>query len=140
MAKPTRAYSEELISIPKIVSAQVTWKTLSKSYRLEVNAAAVGREEVFKLRGFIGKTNHSFVLLYNNYPIRKFTKHAPHTIGKTIYYEPHKHVWDGKTENMEAYIPDDIDPNDNLNKQFLDFCDECNIEIMGEYQHIAQVR
>ncbi len=140
MAIPTRAQSEELISMPKIVSAQVTWKILSKGYRLDVKAAAVGREEVFKLKGVIGKTNHSFVLLYNNYPIRKFTKHAPHKIGGTIYYEPHKHVWDGKTENREAYIPDDIDPDDDLNKQFLDFCNECNIEITGEYQHVAQVR
>lgn len=54
-----------------------------------------------------------------------------------VYTEPHKHRWDEILEDkVGAYIPSDIDPKSDINEQFLAFCKECNIELVGAYQPI----
>ena len=95
---------------------------------------ALDSEEILNLRGFIGKRNRSFVLLYRNTPIRKYTVHAQHKdpVTKIIVREPHKHTWDDEWGDQLVYIPDDIrigNPNDEL----MDFLTECNILLRGEY-------
>lgn len=134
MSKPSQQKSDELVNLPKIISATVKWKKHTQGWRLKAKAVAINGEESFELLAYAGKTNYSFALLYKKYPLRKFTKHSPHKIGGLLFDKPHKHVWNGTTENKIAYIPDDIDPDDDINQQFLSFCEECHIEIVGGYQ------
>ena len=134
--KPTRSEADELIAARKIITSSITWKTDREFLRLEAKALEPERQAIFRLVGCIGKRNYSFCLLYRNFPIRKFTKHAKHRFQGEEIEEPHKHVWDEVTNSSEVYIPDDINPNDNLNDQFLAFCHECNIELRGGYQRV----
>ncbi len=60
-----------------------------------------------------------------------------HPLPDKVLREPHKHTWDFETEDRDAYIPKDIDPNSDINEQFLAFCDECHIELRGGYQSVA---
>ena len=138
---PTRSESDQLVKSSKIISARIVWRPEGRNWRLRVKAFAEGSEESFDITGYIGRTNYGFALLYRNFVLRKFTKHAPHRIGGRVFGEPHKHVWDGETENRIAYVPDDIDPNDDINDQFMSFLKECSIRLVGEYQRVAyQIR
>ena len=90
--------------------------------------------QTLSLRGFVGKKNRSFVLLYKNNPIRKYTVHAwhRHPITKERITDPHKHTWDDEWQDRLIYIPDDIrigNPNDEL----IDFLKECNISLRSSY-------
>lgn len=59
---------------------------------------------------------------------------TPHTNpdGEVID-EPHKHYWDEEYEDRFAYPVDDI-ATDDVDQAFMDFLDECNIELQGSYQ------
>jgi len=135
--RPTKTDADHLVESRKIISANVKWRPAGTGWRIQARVLAVDIKETFEIRGVIGRTNHSFVLLYHNYPIRKYTAHTPHKIGAKIFSEPHKHVWDGESDGMLAYIPKDIDPKADINDQFLAFCNECNIELLGEYQFVS---
>ena len=104
-----------------------------------MTVSAIEEDAIFTLVGVVGRTNHSFALLDGtNVPLAKFTKHAPHVIAGRLFDVPHKHIWDGETENSAlTYIPDDINPEDDLNDQFISFCEECNIELLGNYQRCS---
>jgi len=141
-SKPSKAEADRLIAVPKIASSAIRWKYSDVSARLETIVITPDQpEHFFRLLAYVsneGSRNYSFVLLFHNHPIRKFTKHSPHKIAGVWVKEPHKHVWDGETENRQVYIPDDIDPiNQTINEQFLAFCAECKIELVGEYQYLA---
>lgn len=135
--KPTEAEANELVEMEKIILGAAEWKQEGKCWRIKARVLAVGQDYIFDIAGYVGGNNYGFTLLYQNYPIRKFNKHSPHRIGGMLYRVPHKHVWNGETENAKAYIPDDINPDDDRNLQFLAFCKECNITILGAYQHIV---
>ena len=126
---------DKLTKIKKVVTSSVSWKSVSKNvWRLETRALTTTTKEILILKGYIGRDNYSFALLYNNIPIRKFTKHHKHTWNGVDYLKPHKHIWDEVTEDKEVYIPDDIDTSKDVSTQFIAFCNECNIEIKGGYQ------
>ena len=134
---PTKTEADNLVAKYKVASSKLAWRPEPKGWRLQATVMAVDSDDlVFKLTGYIGKSNYSFVLLYQNWPIRKYTKHAPHPIGGVLFTEPHKHLWDGETEQRMAYVPDDIEPDADINDQFLAFCKECNIELVGPYQRV----
>lgn len=137
MAGPTREEADELIRTPKVVSVLVKWKPDGRlRWKLEATVLAVEQNELLKLCGAVGVRNHSFVLLYQNYPLRKYTKHAQHRDSRTgqLVREPHKHIWDENVGDTEVYIPDDINPEDEIDDQFRAFCKECNIDLAGGYQ------
>lgn len=135
--KPTRSQADQLVAARKVIASLVVWRSESShSWRLEARALSVDPRAIFALRGYIGRANHSFALLYENYPIRKYTKHLKHRIGDRILRVPHKHVWDYDSEDHDAYIPSDIDPDSDINDQFLAFCSECNIDLIGGYQRV----
>jgi hypothetical protein len=131
----TREEADRMLLAEKLVTVPVTWAAKgSKRWTLDVEVFIPEWDEKLRLHGQVGRTNYSFALLYKNYPLRKYTKHAPHLIGGQVFSEPHKHVWDGYSENEEAYIPGDIDPNADINDQFLAFCSECRISFRSHYQ------
>jgi hypothetical protein len=133
----TKNEADNLIKIRKIVSASVSWfPCINGSWRLDVKALAQEAHSFLIIKGCIGKDNYSFALLFNNTPIRKYTKHAMHKFQNQIIIEPHKHTWDEEFEDKKVYIPNDINPKDNINDQFLAFCKECNIELLGGYQSV----
>ena len=135
MAKLTRKDAESIIKSKKIVSASVSWKAGGRgTYKLEANCLVVETREILSIKGYIGRDNYGFALLYNNIPIRKYTKHQRHIWKGKTYTQPHKHVWDEVTEDKEVYIPTDIDPKNDVSVQFMSFCQECNIDLRGGYQ------
>jgi len=137
MTKLTKDQADKLTKTKKVISASVSWKPINKdSWRLEAKALTISTKEMMVLRGYLGKDNYSFTLLYNNIPIRKFTKHHKHTWNGVDYLKPHKHIWDEITEDKEVYIPNDIDPKTDISTQLIAFCRECNIEIKGGYQNL----
>lgn len=135
-SKLTRTEADALVKARKVISASTCWKSVNGSWRLEATVLEPKSDSILRLTGYIG-TNYSFSLLYRNYPIRMFTKHHKHLFQSKEYRVPHKHIWDEVTETAEVYIPDDINPNDNINDQFLDFCRECSVELKGGYQPVV---
>lgn len=145
----TAAEAELILAEDKVIAMNLVWQPDDRglgrrrvrnrrpgrqTFRLEAQVFAVDSGETLRLLGKVGKTNRSFVLLYRNSPIRKYTVHSTHRDPKTriVYTEPHKHIWDDKWEDRRVYIPNDIrigDPNEEL----LDFLDECNILLRGLY-------
>jgi len=139
MQKLTREEADKLVAERKLITSSVSWKpTGNYSWRLDAKSLTKNTKEILLLKGYIGRDNYSFTLLYNNIPIRKFTKHLKHTWNGVTYYEPHKHIWDEQTEDKEVYIPKDIDPNSDVSSQFLAFCNECNVELKGGYQTLLE--
>ncbi len=136
MTIPTRTEADELVAAQKVISAHVQWSGYPNGWRLNARVFVVPTRTPLDLRAVIGKTNHSFALLYRSYPIRKYTKHFEHRVGKQVFDRPHKHTWDEELEDREAYYPEDIDPESDINDQFLAFCKECNIELVGGYQSV----
>ncbi|RLT45030.1 MAG: hypothetical protein DWI57_01800 [Chloroflexi bacterium] len=140
MAIPSRAEADELVKTPKIVTAMIHWQTKEGMQKLEVTIYAPEKQEILSLRGNIGKNSHGFALLYKNYPIRRYSKHFRHRQPDgTFVDEPHKHTWDAEQRDRHAYIPEDIDPDDDINEKFLAFCRECNIELEGGYESILPI-
>ena len=131
----TAVESEAILAEPKVVAANLAWQFQRGGYRLEATVLAEESGELLKLRGYVGRKNRSFVILYKNTPIRKYTVHDRHTDPKTgeRVTGPHKHFWDDIYEDNRVYIPNDIragNPNDEL----IDFLKECNIDLRGSYQ------
>lgn len=137
---PTKEFADQLVDARKVISEKVTWKQETRgSRRLKATALSLDPRAKFTVTGYIGKKNYSFALLYRNYPIRRFTAHARHIFDNKLFTEPHKHVWDEVNEDGDAYIPEDINPEDDINNQFLAFCEECNINLVGGYQRVASM-
>ena len=130
----TEAEANGLIVTRKIIAANLKWRFLRGAYRLEAAVLVEDSGEILSIRGYVGMKNRSFVLLYKNTPIRKYTVHDRHTDPKTgeRVSGPHKHWWDDQYEDNRVYIPNDIrigDPNDEL----VDFLKECNIDLRASY-------
>lgn len=131
----TKDEADALIAEPKVIGAKIVWRRWNRGHRMDA-VMALGEESgaVLKLTGWIGPQNRSFVLLYNNYPIRKWTVHhrtkAPD--GSTIE-GPHKHAWDDDLEDEFAFVPDDIRIG-KAPEELEDFLKECNITVLGGMQ------
>ncbi|WP_420645661.1 hypothetical protein [Candidatus Leptofilum sp.] len=132
-------FANQLHETPKIIAEQVIWKPLpGDRYRIDVKVLAPELNEVLRLKCFYGKTNHSFAILYKNYPIRRYDYHPYHKSRSTgeIFRGSHKHIWERHTQNDKAYVPNDISPNWDINEQFMGFLSEENISLTGGYQNL----
>ena len=130
----TEAEAKRILEETKVIGANLSWKSEGETFRLEATVLCPESEEILRLRGFVGRTNRSFVLLYKNLPIRKYTVHAFHRdpVTRERITEPHKHTWDDEWEDQRVYIPEDIRSGDP-NHELLDFLKECNISLRGAY-------
>jgi hypothetical protein len=130
-------YADELSATPKVITEEIKWRIRGSSWRFKARVLAPQLNEVLELRGVVGKTNHSFTLLYNRIPIRRYGIHSKHTTpeGETIH-GPHKHTWNPRDSDRPAYVPDDIDFDADLNEQFLQFLAEQNITLVEDYQYV----
>ena len=136
----TAAEAEGILAENKVIAMNMAWigeRRGQEYYAYKLRATVMSEEsgEILILHGYVGRKNRSFVLLYKNSPIRKYTVHDRHTdpVTRIVYTEPHKHWWDDVWEDNRVYIPDDIrigDPNEEL----MDFLVECNISLRGSYQ------
>ena len=133
----TEAEANELLQEGKVIGANVTWRVDGNVSRLEATVLCIESERTLSLRGFYGRKNRSFVSLYRNTPIRKYTVHSSHKdpVTRLVVRQPHKHWWDDEWEDRRVYIPNDIRVG-NLNEEFLDFLQECNIELRGSYAQL----
>ena len=130
----TEAAANSLLKEDKVIWANLSWRIDGEMVRLEAKVLCLESEEILSLRGTVGKKNRSFVLLYQNTPIRKYTVHAFHRdpVTRERVTEPHKHWWDDEWEDKRVYIPNDIRIGD-ANDELVDFLQECNISLRGNY-------
>jgi hypothetical protein len=137
MSLPDKAKADVLSNTPKIIKEEaVQWKAAGEDrYRLETRVFAPEMQCVLRLCGLKGRTNYGFTLLYRNYPIRKLTYHHRHRKpnGQSVY-GLHKHTWDEEFRDGDCYVPNDIDPNSDINCMLKAFLREENIELLGSYQ------
>ena len=133
----TEAEAQTILTEQKVIGANLSWTADGVIQRLEAKVLCVESEEILNLKGTWGKTNRSFVLLYKNTPIRKYTVHALHRNPETreVVRQPHKHTWDEEYQDRRVYIPDDIRVGD-INEELLDFLQECEIELRGSYSPV----
>ena len=133
----TEAEAQTILTEQKVIGANLSWTADGAIQRLEAKVLCVESEEILTLRGTRGKTNRSFVILYKNTPIRKYTVHAYHRdpVTREVVRQPHKHTWDEEYQDRRVYIPDDIRVG-NINEELLDFLQECNIELRGTYSPV----
>lgn len=139
MAMPNKAKADLLSHTPKVITDRLQWRAEDNHrHRLEARVLAPGVNEVLKLVGNIGRTNYGFTLLFENYPIRKLNKHHKHKKpnGECVYDEVHKHTWDEVHRDRDCYIPNNINPDSDINDIFLAFLEEENIELTEPYQRI----
>lgn len=133
-SKLTREEADNLVALPKVTTEIVQWRQeASGCWRLRFNVLVEESKESFLVHGYVNR-NHSFTLVFQNSPIRKYTKHPEHRYAGQVMRQPHKHIWDANTLDTEVYIPNDINPTDDINDQFIAFCKECHIELRGGYQ------
>ena len=135
----TAAEADSILAENKVIGMNLAWRFHRRAYRLEANVLCEDSGEILSLRGYIGRKNRSFALLYRNSPIRKYTVHDRHRdpVSRVVYTDPHKHFWDDKWEDKRVYIPDDIrigEPNEEL----MDFLHECNIRLRGSYKEFTR--
>ena len=130
----TAAEAERVLVEDKVIDANLDWRFERNAYRLTVDVMCQNSSETLTLHGTVGKKNRSFVLLYGNAPIRKYTVHDRHTdpVTRIRYTTPHKHFWDDEWRDKRVYIPDDIRIG-NPNEELMDFLNECNISLRGSY-------
>lgn len=138
MAMPDRAKANLLSRTHKIITERLQWRAVDNyRRRLEARVLAPELNEVLKLVASIGRTNYGFTLLFENYPIRKLNKHHKHKKPNGEYvYGMHKHTWDEINRCQDCYVPDDINPDGDINDIFLTFLEEENIEFTEPYQRI----
>ena len=133
----TEAEAISILAEQKVIGANLSWTVDGVIRRLEAKVLCIESEEILTFKGTLGKTNRSFVLLYKNTPIRKYTVHAYHRdpVTRNVIRQPHKHTWDEEYQDRRVYIPDDIRIG-NLNDELMDFLKECNIQLRGSYSAI----
>ena len=130
----TESEVNRLLEEDKVIWVNLSWRIDGEIFRLEAKVLCLESEEILSLRGTVGKKNRSFVLLYQNTPIRKYTVHAFHRdpVTRERVTQPHKHWWDDEWEDKRVYIPNDIRIG-NPNNELVDFLEECNISLRGNY-------
>ena len=130
----TESKANELLGEDKVIWANLAWIRDGTNSRLEAKVLCLESEEILTLKGTIGRKNRSFVLLYLNTPIRKYTVHAFHRdpVTRERVTQPHKHWWDDDWEDKRVYIPNDIRIG-NPNEELVDFLQECNVTLRGNY-------
>ena len=131
MASVSKAEAEEVLVEEKIITENLQWQRFSTNHRLDAGVLALASGRLLRLKGYVGRTNYSFTLLYNNSPIRKYTVHHHHkNPSGEVIYGPHKHTWDDVDEDHWVYVPNNIS-TDNPYAALLDFLAECNITLHG---------
>ena len=137
MSVPDKAKADMLSRSPKIIKDDcLQWEAVGQHrYRLETRVFAPEMQCVLRLCGCVGRTNYGFTLLFENYPIRKLNFHHKHRKPNgELVYGLHKHIWDEVYRSQDCYVPDDIDPNADINSMLLAFLEEENIRLTGSYQ------
>ena len=130
----TKAEADALIAEDKVITANIVWRSWHRGQKMEpVLVLGTVSGAVLRLLGWIGPRNRSFVLLYNNCPIRKWTVHArTKAPDGTRIDGPHKHTWDDILGDEYAYVPDDIRIG-NPWEELEDFLRECNVTLLGSF-------
>lgn len=132
----TEAEARRILEARKVIGANLSWKRDGSVSRLEAKVLCPDTGETLTLKGFLGKTNRSFALLYQNTPIRKYTVHAFHRdpVTRERVTVPHKHTWDDDWGDQRVYVPNDIRAG-NPDEELIDFLAECNITLRGSYPY-----
>jgi hypothetical protein len=137
----TKRGADAVATAPKEIRESISWLAIPGKetliYRLRAKVLCPSFNVELDLRGFVGKRNYGFTLLYGTYPIREYHYHARHhNPGRKMITGHHKHYWDDNFGRQMAYVPADIKPAGNIDDDFRAFLKECNIALSGEYERL----
>lgn len=137
----TTAQAKALLDEQKVINHTFNWRAVpdrtGRKQRLDTSLEVPFYGIELKLSVNLGRTNYSFSLIYQRYPIRIYNVHgAPHhNPDSNKIYGPHKQDWNENYLTDWAYNVNDIS-TDNINSALKDFLKECNIELRVPYQGV----
>ncbi len=141
----TEQQAERIIATQKSVDGNVEW-----SYRagngyakcqLNVENTLVTNLKIYINVNMEEPTIFSFSLILNNaFPIRRLDVSGSHRNKHTDDNEwrgtTHKHKWSDFCRDAFAYTPVELFPSHDIAQAFKAFCNECNIDFVGEVRSL----
>lgn len=129
----SKAEIDRIYDMEKVIEEDWDWEKRGEHYQGEVTVYCIDSDITLTLKAW-KRRSYGFCLLYKNSKVvRRWDDSSPHynPDGEKIT-GPHKHYWDEEHEDKFAYEVDDVTTS-NVDKAFMDFLDECNIEHRGAY-------
>lgn len=147
MAKPpiTEKECNQILSMPKRITSDISWTSKSnKSWstcKLQVQNDANLNLDVYITVNNYELQRFSVVLLLNGvHRIRGLCHSSSHlnkcSNGKRWDCAMHKHSWSDSCPGGHAYTPIDI-TGSTLGEVFVQFCNECNIDFIGNFRPLV---
>jgi len=130
----SKAEIDGIYDMDKVIEEDWEWKRRGPNLEGEATVYCLNEDVNLTLKAW-KRRSYGFCLLYKSSKVvRRWDMSTPHTNpdGEVIT-DPHKHYWTEKHEDAYAYSVDDV-ATDDVHQAFLDFLDECNIELRGTYQ------
>lgn len=123
---------DELYDADKVIQENWVWERNGSSLTGEATVRCVGEGIDLTLKGW-QRRNYGFCLLFKSTKVVRRWDDSIHTNpdGKVIRGS-HKHFWHPEYEDNMAYPVNDV-ATDDVDDAFMDFLDECNIELRGKY-------
>ena len=135
---------ERVLSCPKRITQACKWQRRKDRQGHELDLAVgflndeTGQWDLGSLKAIaVPGVKSSVVLLYSREPIRRLDYGRHRNPDGELFTGIHKHRWDEADGQRWAYQPTEFANDDlvkNPNSVFLQFIEECGIELMGEYQ------
>jgi hypothetical protein len=141
----TEQQADSIVRAQKSINQNVEWAyspyegyakcQLTVANTLGMNLKVYGNVNMEELTIF------SFSLILSNaYRIRGLDVSGSHKNKHTDSNEwrgkTHKHKWSDRCREAFAYAPGETIPSDDIAQAFKAFCDECNIDFVGEVRSL----
>lgn len=130
----TTEEADLLYQVPKYITEDLKWERTGHTLKMKVNVFTESADRLI-LYATSGRT-YSFSLVYRGSSvIRRFDMKSHKNPNGVVLIGPHKHFSHEKNMQSEAYLVDDIAPN-NVNEAIMQFLQECNIVLQAAYDTI----
>ncbi|WP_435078391.1 DUF6978 family protein [Halococcus sp. AFM35] len=128
----TKAEVDRMADMEKVIEEDWEWGQRGPNLEAEATVYCIDEEFNLLMKGWM-RESYGFTLLYRGSKIVRRWDDSIHTNPNGERLEgSHKHYWDGQHEDRFAYKVDDI-ATDDVDEAFMDFLNECNIELRGNY-------
>jgi len=128
----SEAEIDRLYEMEKVIEDDWSWEVDGPTHRGEATVYCKGSKAKLTLKAW-KRRSYGFCLLYKSSKIvRRWDDSRHRNPDGRIIDGSHKHKWHPQYEDNLAYPVDDVATND-VDEAFIDFLDECNIELRGDY-------
>lgn len=134
----TKAEVDRIADMEKMIEEDWEWERRQSNLVGEATVYCLDEDINLVVKAW-KRNNYGFALLYRGSKVVRRWDNSTHTNpdGKRVEGS-HKHYWDEEHEDRFAYPVDDITIND-VDEGFMDFLDECNIELNGSYSRQSEL-